>query len=521
MFDQVDDLFTSISASRYMTWGALFLFSTCWWLVWVPYFRVPVVTTMICFHLFIETLTNTYFLNSLLALGWLTFLVKPDPSIRPAKPESQIAATFLVALVLSVVFVDAFPLEMFTDYLPKQIQPAFDAMVYYQYQAYYQVEPFLCMTGLWQGMWDISYIHEPHERNAFQALLRFADDSEYAWKSPDFTAMGWLEKKQHGRVINYFATLSSPDAATAALKLCDELRENYGSDMSACELVHLTESDPLPPTAESGTFAPTFDEMERYFRSVVNVRYCIDRRDDCEAIWDNDEDFCETVGMDDCAHTCGDCAPTVEWGSSVQYQRYTELAPDEEEEEEEEEDEEEEEEEDGVYDDDNNDDEEDEDKEYVYEEQDHYPRVNDEPIIASLLEDADITRSELYDEDTDFEGNEKYYNNYADEEEDEDDYDEEEEDDYYEEDDEDEDDEDEDDEDEEEDDEEDEYLEDDDDDYDEDDDDDEDEEDENVAPSPYILEENRADGKQTTNDDLGDESSTIGGLGNSAVKTKK
>ena len=326
MFASVDYFLSSISVARCATWVTYALFSTCWWLVWVPNCRTLVVTTMVCFHLFVETLTNTYFLNSLLALGWLTFLVKPNASIRPVAPVDQIVATFFVLAVALVAFIDGFPLESMTNYFPNKAQIGWNAVVEYQYEFYNYIEPFLVVTGLWQGIWDLSSMHNPQERISFQAYLLFTDDSEYAWESPNFKEMNWLEKKQHGRVINYFAALPTANAAPAALKLCYELEKNYAEmgDMAACELIHRIESDPLPPKASSGRFEPAHDELERHYRRIVSVHFCVDQRDDCADMMEEDGGTCDEYLLERCARTCGVCTPTVKFASSQYYEPYKE-----------------------------------------------------------------------------------------------------------------------------------------------------------------------------------------------------
>ena len=138
------------------------------------------------------------------------------------------------------------------------------------------------------------------------------------------------------------------------------------------------------------------------------------------------------------------------------------------------------------------------DGEYLDNDKYHYASVDDGPIVASLLEHAEITGSALFGEKADAQEDKGNYYHAEEEDDDEDDYDEEyddDENDYDEEDTE----------------------------YDDDEDDDEEDKDEdNVAPSTYLLvQASRVDGNQSAQDTLQDERSAVGGIGNTAVKTKR
>ena len=328
MCESVDRAFQDITTARYATWAALALFSTCWGLVWLPISRNAIVATMVAFHLYLETLSNTYFLNTLLALGWLTFLVTPNPKIRPTSVQNQTIASFGVAVVLVLFFLDAAPLELATDFLPSAFRGPWDEVVAWQYDLYGSVETVLLTAGLWQGIWDLSVMHSimpyPNERGSLEAYLTFKDGSERVWESPDFASMSWLERRQNGRIMNYFAALASPAAAPLALGLCHALEQTH--DATSCELVHLVESIPLPTQASSEIFVPKSDATMHLYRSIVSVHYCVDQLDHC-AILQNaaGAHFCTESGIGDaCAATCGSCEPLVEINECMRYYIYSE-----------------------------------------------------------------------------------------------------------------------------------------------------------------------------------------------------
>lgn len=389
--EMLNQALDNIVIAHCVTWTAMALFSTSWWLVWIvpsSCYRKLIVATMVCFHLFLETVTNTAFMNTLLALGWLTFLVQPNPSLRPAAPTSQIVATFLVALLVLTVTIDSFPLEIMTEYLPYKLQSLWDSVVVeIQYDLYHYIEPALLATGLYQGIWDISYLHEPHERISFEAYLTFSDDSEYIWSSPDFKSMSWLEKRQHGRIINYFAALPTTSASAAAVKLCDKLRASYGrEEMVQCELVHQLESDPLPPpkVTSDGMFRPTSDEMERHERTIVTIHYCIDQRDDCFDLIEGHESYniCSLPeGLDACAYSCGECSPLIELSENQHYQPVSDK-------------------EDDFHGEDENDDEEkEEDVDYEPQQQQNAALTDEAKVMASVKARSNEMLSELLDDD--------------------------------------------------------------------------------------------------------------------------
>ncbi|VEU40055.1 unnamed protein product [Pseudo-nitzschia multistriata] len=67
------------------TLASLVLECTCWFLVWVPRLRVPVVVAMVVFHLGIETGMNIHTFQWTSILCWTSFLVVPEPKPEPSR----------------------------------------------------------------------------------------------------------------------------------------------------------------------------------------------------------------------------------------------------------------------------------------------------------------------------------------------------------------------------------------------------------------------------------------------------
>lgn len=121
------------------------------------------------------------------------------------------AANALIVSLLGMFAVDALP-------------AATDAHAWLQVR----VDPVLDVTGLWQGRWNL-FAPKPKMVDVhLTAELTYADGSVHRWRSPDWRALGVLERARLFRHMEYYDTVSSGDNRAAWPALARHLARTEG-----------------------------------------------------------------------------------------------------------------------------------------------------------------------------------------------------------------------------------------------------------------------------------------------------
>lgn len=152
---------------------------------------------------------------------------------------------------LTSLFLGAWLLLLFVDTLPST------SLIHQRLKD--KVDPFLDVTGLWQGTWQL-FAPEPDKIDVrVTAEISYADGSTRTWQSPDWRDTSSWQKFVNFRAMEYFDNVRDDDNAAAWGSLADFLARTVpaagGSSIKPTK-VKLARSWSLVPPLEEGLHRP-------------------------------------------------------------------------------------------------------------------------------------------------------------------------------------------------------------------------------------------------------------------------
>jgi len=116
------------------------------------------------------------------------------------------------------------------------------------------VDPFLDVTGLWQGSWQLFAPEADKIDVRVTAKISYADGSTRSWQSPDWRSMSSWQKFANFRAIGYFDTVRQNDNSAAWESLADYLASTVpargGSSIKPTRVTLGREWSLVPPLEE-------------------------------------------------------------------------------------------------------------------------------------------------------------------------------------------------------------------------------------------------------------------------------
>ncbi|MES2920416.1 MAG: hypothetical protein V4819_02650 [Verrucomicrobiota bacterium] len=116
---------------------------------------------------------------------------------------------------LTSLFLGAWLLVLFVDALPRTSQ--------FHQRLKDWVDPFLDVTGLWQGTWQLFAPNPDKIDIRMTAEITYADGSTRSWESPDWRDMSSGQKFVNFRAMEYFDNVRRNDNSAAWGSLADYL----------------------------------------------------------------------------------------------------------------------------------------------------------------------------------------------------------------------------------------------------------------------------------------------------------
>ena len=164
-----DFLFNRMASLKFLCWSSLGLELACWILIWPAATRMPILISIILFHVGIDLSMNMHTFEWNTILGWLVFLVKPvapsaesnvsettnnGTSNKTSKTKPSRFSRFLLNVFLatwiSVFFVNTVPIEDISKLSPPALKPILKPVKKFHSKVHSKIYPFLAKTGTWQ-----------------------------------------------------------------------------------------------------------------------------------------------------------------------------------------------------------------------------------------------------------------------------------------------------------------------------------------------------------------------------------
>ena len=168
----------------------------------------------------------------------------PSDHRLPDALKQRLISLFLIAW-LFLLFVDALPrTSLFHQRLKNW------------------VDPFLDVTGLWQGSWQLFAPEADKIDVRVTAEISYADGSTRTWQSPDWRDSSGWQKFVHFRAMEYFDTVRRNENSAAWVSLADYLARTVpaagGSSIRPTK-VKLARCWSLVPPPEVGLHRPYWE----------------------------------------------------------------------------------------------------------------------------------------------------------------------------------------------------------------------------------------------------------------------
>ena len=111
------------------------------------------------------------------------------------------------------------------------------------------VDPYLDVTGLWQGSWELFAPSPDHVNVRVRATLHWSDGTQTAWEQPCWHTMSPLQKMREFRKMSYYDGLWRPSNRAAWSAFCEKLVELKSPCRAARidRIVMYQDRDVIPP----------------------------------------------------------------------------------------------------------------------------------------------------------------------------------------------------------------------------------------------------------------------------------
>ena len=122
-----------------------------------------------------------------------------------------------------------------------------------------RVDPFLDVTGLWQGSWRLFAPNPDKIDTRMTAEISYADGSTRSWQSPDWRDMSSCRKFVNFRAMEYYDTVRRNENSAAWQSLADYLARTVpaaGGSFIQPTKVKLARLWSLVPPVEEGLHRP-------------------------------------------------------------------------------------------------------------------------------------------------------------------------------------------------------------------------------------------------------------------------
>jgi len=328
-----DFLFNRILPLKIACYGSLAVECLSWILVWPLTTRIPSIVSIVLLHVGIDLSMNMNIFEWLSILGWMVFLARPraqqdeDSSGAESKPSRKSPRRRALVNLYTAAFIiiygcEVIPFHHIRRMAPDALDPAFVAVYKAKEKVLDITEPWLHRLGIHQETW--SMFSNPMRRyDRYEAFIRFEDETNAKWWSPDWRSMSWLELKRNRRRQLYFNNLvefkTGDDGIEGHARLCEWIAEQYGKDVVRVKLVHHRKDAPQP-SPDLGWFDPARVPLDELEASKV-THYIHYTRKACDA-WASEGDCSSNAEFmaKRCAESCKgeyDDVENVKVGSRV------------------------------------------------------------------------------------------------------------------------------------------------------------------------------------------------------------
>jgi hypothetical protein len=286
-------------------------------------------------------------------VGWCAFLVQPEKEeetsdmVETANIETRDdgkdvndpkqfvtrggkwqrwGANLLLAILVPVFFLDTLAVNQLYRLMPDLVKSYAREVVSVHYRVKMEIQPFLAMTGLGQGVQTmyacVGDDYGPLNWNCYyQATLTFEDETKTMYESFDWLAMPWWERKARTRLMNYFDTGAGDSAGSSWVEYAKYLHRVYSEDNKSVSQVSMRMrcEEGLDYDKEVGWWEPLRQPYEIYFQPMLDLNNCNDIYEQCLE-W-KEKGWCETDATRMkiyCQKTCGICSDfIVTWPNEV------------------------------------------------------------------------------------------------------------------------------------------------------------------------------------------------------------